>query len=163
MKLSHLVHLCTLYEMRWSNIELIHNGFIKWVEEYARWVSLSQTIMYILMKKCYRLFYQHDILRLLACLFSIHALLHIIDGIESAGPVWCYWVFAMEHFCSAVGQHVKNWHDPYTSLDRRVHELAQLQMTKLKYGLMDKLSPKGPVINIRGRGIKFKDGPCRHI
>ena len=126
-------------------------------------MSLSQTIVYILMKKCYRLFYQYDILRLSACPFSIHALLHIADGIESAGPVWCYWAFAMERFCGAVGRHVKNRRDPYASLDRRVRELAQLQITKLKYGLMDELSPKGPVIDIRGGGMKFKDGPCRHI
>ena len=94
---------------------------------------------------------------------SIHALLHIADGIESAGPVWCYWAFAMGHFCGAVGRHVKNRQNPYASLDRRVRDLAQLQTVKLKYGLMDKFSPKRPIADGRGGGTTFKDGPCRCI
>ena len=36
MKLSHLVRLCMSYEMRRSDIELIRNGFIEWVQEYEK-------------------------------------------------------------------------------------------------------------------------------
>ena len=36
VKLSCLVHLCLSYEMRQSDIELIRNGFIEWVQEYER-------------------------------------------------------------------------------------------------------------------------------
>ena len=120
MKLSHLVHLCLSYEMRQSDIELIWNGFIEWVEEYERHVLPSLIAPCILTRIYYRLFYQYDISRLSTCPFLIHALLHIADSIKSAGPVWCYWVFAMERFCSAVGQHVKNRQNPYASLDQRV-------------------------------------------
>jgi hypothetical protein len=69
----------------------------------------------------------------------------------------------MEHFCGAVGQHVKNRRNPYASLDRRVRDLAQLQMVKLKYGLTEELSSKRPVADIRSGGITLGDGPCRSI
>ena len=36
LKLSCLVRLCMLYEMRQSNIKLIWNGFVEWVEDYER-------------------------------------------------------------------------------------------------------------------------------
>lgn len=114
----------------------------------------------LLIKRHRRIFYQHNRSRLSACPFSIHALLHIADGIKSAGPVWCYWAFAMERFCGAVGKHVKNRRNPYASLDRRARDIAQLQMIKLKYGLTTELSPKHPAVDVRGGGLMFKDGPC---
>jgi hypothetical protein len=163
MKLSHLVRLCMSYEMRRSDIELIRNGFVEWVQEYERRVPPSLVTLCILTKIHYRIFYQYDISRLSTCPFSIHALLHVADGIKSAGPVWCYWAFAMERFCGAVGQHVKNRQNPYASLDRRVRDLAQLQMVKLKYGLMDELPPKRSIADVGGGGTTFGDGPCRCI
>jgi hypothetical protein len=86
---------------------------LKWVHRVGpriRTVSIVSpgNCIYSDQTTCYRIFYQHDSSRLLTCLFSIYTLLHIADRIESAGPVWCYWVFVMEWFCSAVGQHVKN-------------------------------------------------------
>lgn len=36
LKLSRLVRLCMSYEMRRSDIELIRNGFIEWVQEYEQ-------------------------------------------------------------------------------------------------------------------------------
>ena len=36
LKLSHLVHLCMSYEMKRSDIELIWNGFIQWVQDYEK-------------------------------------------------------------------------------------------------------------------------------
>ena len=112
-----------------------------------------------------RIFYQYNPSRLSTCPFLIHALLHIADGIASAGPVWCYWEFAisMERFCGAVGQHVKNRSNPYESLDRRMREIAQLQLIKLRYGLMDELSPKCSNVDIRNRGVTFGDGPCTYL
>jgi len=41
-KLSHLVHLCMSYEMQRSDIVLIRNGFIEWVQEYEEYVSSPQ-------------------------------------------------------------------------------------------------------------------------
>ena len=36
VKLSRLVHLCMSYEMKRSDIVLIRDGFIEWVQEYER-------------------------------------------------------------------------------------------------------------------------------
>jgi hypothetical protein len=69
----------------------------------------------------------------------------------------------MEHFCGAISQHVKNRRDPYTNLNQRAQDVAQLQLVKLKYGLMDELTPKRSNSNLRGGGVMFEDGPCRCI
>ena len=66
----------------------------------------------------------------------------------------------MERFCGAIGQHVKNRRNPYASLNWRTRDIAQLQLVKLKYRLVDELSPKRLNIDIRGGGVTFKDGPC---
>ena len=68
----------------------------------------------------------------------------------------------MERFCGTIGRHVKNRCNPYACLDRRVRDLAQLQMIKLKYGLMDKLSPARPIVDVRAGGMMFEDGSCRY-
>ena len=68
----------------------------------------------------------------------------------------------MERFCGAIGQHVKNRRNPYASLDRRARDIAQLQLIKLKYGLMDELSPKRLNVDTRGGGLTFQDGPCAY-
>jgi hypothetical protein len=90
------------------------------------------------------MFYQYDESRLSTCPLTIHALLHIADGIDAAGPVWCYWSFAMERFCGAITRGNKNRANPYTSLDRRVRDVAQLQMVKVKFGLLETLSLRQP-------------------
>ena len=69
----------------------------------------------------------------------------------------------MERFCGAIGRHVKNRRNPYAGLDRRTRDLARLQMVKLKYGLMEELSPKHPVADVRAGGVTFEDGPCKYI
>ena len=74
----------------------------------------------------------------------IHALLHIADGIDAAGPVWCYWSFAMERFCGAITRGNKNRANPYASLDRWVRDIAQLQTIKIKFGLLETLSLRQP-------------------
>lgn len=67
----------------------------------------------------------------------------------------------MEHFCGAIGQHVKNRRNPYRSLDWRAQDIAQLQLVKLKYGLIDELSLKRSNVNVKGGGMMFEDGPCK--
>ena len=67
----------------------------------------------------------------------------------------------MECFCGAIGQHIKNQHNPYASLDQRAWDVAQLQLVKLKYGLMDELSPKCSNIDMRGGDLTFQGGSCR--
>ena len=69
----------------------------------------------------------------------------------------------MERFCGAVGRHIKNRCNPYADIDRRVRDLARLQMIRLRYGLMDELSPTRLVVDIRAGGTTFEDGPCTFI
>lgn len=66
----------------------------------------------------------------------------------------------MERFCGAIGQHVKNRRNPFASLDRRVRDVAQLHLIKLKYGLMHELSPKRSNVDTRDGGVTFDEGPC---
>jgi len=92
-----------------------------------------------------RIFYQCDAARISACPVTIHALLHVADGIEAAGPVWTYWSFIMERYCGFLKRDgVRNRRKPYASLDKRVLHVAQLNITKIRYGLVDLLSLTGP-------------------
>lgn len=48
------------------------------------------------------LYYQNDPAQLSSCPLTIHALLHIPDGITAIGPVWTYWAFPMERHCNSL-------------------------------------------------------------
>lgn len=90
------------------------------------------------------LFYQQNLSRISACPITIHGLLHIADGIAAAGPVWATWAFVMERYCGFVKRRaVRSRAHPYASIDRRILEIAQLNVTSLKYGLRKKLKLNG--------------------
>lgn len=86
-----------------------------------------------------RLYVRNDETRLRLCTLPIHALLHIADDIETMGPVWAYWAFPMERFCGALARASKSRRYPYSSLNRRVLQTAQLSQIKLIYGLTERL------------------------
>lgn len=86
-----------------------------------------------------RLYYKHRPKRLRVCTLPIHSLLHIADDIEAMGPVWCYWAFPMERFCSVLGRSNLNPCFPFVSLDCRVLEVAQLSQIKFIYNLFEAL------------------------
>ena len=46
IKLSCLVHLCMSYEMKQSDVKLIWNGFVEWVQEYEQYVMSCLTAMH---------------------------------------------------------------------------------------------------------------------
>ncbi|RDB24679.1 hypothetical protein Hypma_008169 [Hypsizygus marmoreus] len=88
----------------------IRRGLAKWVEEYER------------------LYYQYSPSHLSTCPVTIHALLHLADSIEEAGPVWAYWAFPMEHFCGLLQLTIKSCHHPYASMDSYlIANTAQVQ------------------------------------
>jgi hypothetical protein len=106
-------------------------------------------LMYPLVR---RIFYQNDPSRISACPVTIHGLLHIADGVEAAGPVWATWAFVMERYCGFVKRRaVRSRAHPYASVDRRILEMAQMNVILLKYGLRKKLTSQ------RGRGAVIKD------
>ena len=91
-----------------------------------------------------RLYYQHSPARISTCPVTIHALLHIADGIESCGPVWAYWAFPMERYCALLQRAVLNSRrHPYVTLDNFIAEDAMLAQLKMRYDLFDdlKLAP----------------------
>ena len=93
----------------------------------------------------HRIFYQRNPERISTCPVTIHSLLHIADGIEAAGLVWTYWAFVMERYCGFLKRDgVRNRRKPFASLDNRVQHVAQLNITKIRYNLVDLLSLKGP-------------------
>ncbi|KAH7325404.1 hypothetical protein B0J17DRAFT_546877, partial [Rhizoctonia solani] len=66
-------------------------------------------------------------------------LLHVADDIETMGPVWAYWAFPMERFCGALTRVSMSRRYPYSSMNRRVIQLAQLAQIKMVYGLTEEL------------------------
>ena len=104
--------------------------FIPWV------LGIADTLFNI------RLYYQHKAGRLSTCPLTIHALLHIPDSIEYAGPVWTSWAFPMERFCGRLLPAFKSRRHPWPNVDNYVVASCQLSQIKLKYGLADELSLK---------------------
>lgn len=92
---------------------------------------------------------------------TIHSLLHIADGIEAAGPVWAYWSFVMERYCGFLKRDgVRNRRKPYASLDNRVRHVAQLNITKIRYNLVNLLSLTGPA---KEDGDVFPERLCQNL
>lgn len=89
-----------------------------------------------------RLYYQLSPQRLSACPVTVHALLHIADGIEASGPVWAYWAFPMERFCGILQPWIKSRRFPFANLDNHVVAMAQISHIKIRYNLHEKLSRK---------------------
>ena len=73
----------------------------------------------------------------------MHGLLHIADGIKAAGPVWATWSFAMEQYCSYTKQNtVQSRKHLLVSINNQILKTTQLEMAKMKYGLVKTLSLK---------------------
>ncbi|THH18872.1 hypothetical protein EW146_g2190 [Bondarzewia mesenterica] len=117
IELVKLLHLCLQFEISAEDLNAIREGFVKWVEKYESF------------------YYQGSPARISACPVTIHALLHIADGIEACGPVWAYWAFPMERYCGLIRPAIKSRRRPFASLDRFVVESAQLAQITLLYNL----------------------------
>lgn len=86
------------------------------------------------------MYYQLSPARLPMCPVTLHALLHIPDGIIDSGPVWVSWAFPIERFCGTLSPVVKSRRFPYASIDRHLTETAQLSQIKLTHNLTAELS-----------------------
>ncbi|KAH9850528.1 hypothetical protein C2E23DRAFT_735077 [Lenzites betulinus] len=111
-----LIRKCLQFELSQDDITEIRDGFVSWVCKYERF------------------YYQYDPQRLSACPLTIHALLHIADGIEKTGPVWTTWAFPMERYCGKLQPAIRSRRFPYASLNRYVVDQARLTQIKLMYG-----------------------------
>ena len=137
ISLVKLINLCLMLEISEPQLQYIEKGFAAWVMEYERSVSTCSAVTFGL--KLRRLYYQHQFHRLPACTMPVHALLHIADDIRQAGPVWCYWAFAMERYCGLLANSTKSRRDPFISLSRRIRDIEELKLIRLKYNLTDVL------------------------
>ncbi|KAL5635302.1 hypothetical protein ACGC1H_004176 [Rhizoctonia solani] len=122
VRLIKLVHQITSFKIQRSDIPSIREGFVNWVQDYEKY------------------YYQYNPTRMQTCTVNIHYLLHVADCIEYLGPVWCYWSFPMERFCSFVGGVVKSRRFPFENIARRIRDTAQLQVIRHLYGLHNTLS-----------------------
>ena len=138
VSLVKLINLCVKLEISQNDLEEIEKGFAAWVVDYERLVTLYSVV--ILKLILHRIYYQHDLGRLSACTMPVHALLHIADDIRRAGPVWCYWAFAMERYCGLLAMSGKSRRHPFVSLSRRIRDIEQLNQVKVKYNLADTLN-----------------------
>ncbi|QRV81550.1 Transposase family tnp2 [Ceratobasidium sp. AG-Ba] len=119
--LVRLINKCCSHSVTQEDVGFIRRGFARWVENYEA------------------LYYKKERGRLQACTLPVHALLHIADDIEAMGPVWCYWSFAMERFNGSLARATISRRFPYSALNRRVLEVAQLGQIKAIYGLANEL------------------------
>ncbi|KAJ6540310.1 hypothetical protein B0H19DRAFT_1036237 [Mycena capillaripes] len=134
-----LIHLCLQFDYTKQDIATIRTGFAQWVTEYEKYFILLHRIEFI--SRICRLYYQYSPDRLSACPLTIHALLHIADGIEAAGPIWAYWAFPMERFCGRLQPCIKSRRFPFASIDGHVVAMAQLAIVKVKYAVDLRLGP----------------------
>ncbi|KAF7361101.1 hypothetical protein MSAN_01141700 [Mycena sanguinolenta] len=80
-------------------------------------------------------YYQYDPGRLSVCTLTLHAMIHIPDDILNTGPMWCYWNYATERFVGFLVRSSKSRKNPYASFARRLREIAQNNLIKVKYHL----------------------------
>jgi hypothetical protein len=105
----------------------------------------SKLVTFLLAYRAYwefRLYYQYSPDRLSTCPVTIHALLHIADGIEHTGPVWSYWAFPTERYCGRLQRTIRSRRHPFVNIDNYVVASAQLSQIKIRYGLEEELSLK---------------------
>jgi hypothetical protein len=141
VELVTLIQTCLQFEITKDEILTLRAGFEKWVEKYERYVS---HIYYSNTLKLWqgRLYYQYSPSRLSACPITIHALLHIADSIQDAGPVWTYWTFPTERYCGRLQSAIRSRRYPFANIDNYVVATAQLSQIKIRYGLEEELSLK---------------------
>jgi hypothetical protein len=70
----------------------------------------------------------------------MHALLHVVDGMEAAGPVWTYWAFPTERFCGRLLPEIRSRRHPFSNLDNFIVASANLSQLKIMYNLDEELS-----------------------
>jgi len=92
----------------------------------------------------FRMYYQCSLDRLPTCVVTIHTLLHITDSIEASGPMWAYWAFPMEHYCSSLIPAIRSQQFPFPSIDQYIMEVAQLMQVKMYHWLHDVLALQPP-------------------
>lgn len=85
------------------------------------------------------IFYQLNPARLVVCLNTSHAWLHIPDYIESTGPGPSLWCWGCERACGRLTRAITSRKHPYASIDRRALEQSTLAVIRNTYDLQELL------------------------
>ncbi|EUC62864.1 transposase family Tnp2 protein [Rhizoctonia solani AG-3 Rhs1AP] len=117
VRLVKLLRTLISYDLPHNELPALRQGIAEWIQEYEQ------------------IYYQFDEERLQTCPVNLHYLLHVVDSIEFLGPIWCYWTYPMERFCSYIGSSVKSRRYPYANIDQRVLNRARLQIILWRYRL----------------------------
>ncbi|KAJ6561862.1 hypothetical protein B0H19DRAFT_943186, partial [Mycena capillaripes] len=133
VQLVRLLNICLKFKISDAEIELVRTGFISWVERAYE-----------------SIYFQNDVDRMSVCPLTIHALLHIAEGIRFCGPVWCYWAFPMERYCGSIQPGIRSRRFPWASIDRYVLEIAQLTQIKTRYNVVQELALAAPRGSVQG-------------
>ncbi|KAI0368214.1 hypothetical protein BV20DRAFT_1037221 [Pilatotrama ljubarskyi] len=137
-------HMCELiaimkttlqFEISRTELEVLRGDIISWVERYEEY------------------YYQYDVTRLSTCLLVVHGLLHVVDDILNAGPIWATWTFFMERFCGHLKRALRSRVQPWAHLDRRATNLAHAAQLQAKYDL------QGPFLPGRTHPLSYLSGP----
>jgi Transposase family tnp2 len=135
--LIKLLRLCLQFEITKEECSEIREGFRKWVQTYERFGII---IFSLLVRRTddwhialTRFYYQNSPKRVSTCPLTIHALLHIADGIKAMGPVWAYWAFPMERFCGKLLRCIKSRRHPFANLDSYITAVTQLTQIENRY------------------------------
>lgn len=98
--------------------------------------------------------------RLSACLLTVHAWLHVVDDMEKAGPLPCFWCWCMERICGRLSRAITSRKHPYASLNRRIVELQTFRAIVNKFDLRSR-----PPFARRSQstGPSFDHDACKEI
>ncbi|KAI5850570.1 hypothetical protein DFP73DRAFT_472778 [Morchella snyderi] len=90
LNLIDAVNLCCDYEISEGDLDVIEERLKRFVVYYEQ------------------IYYRRLWERLPACLPVIHQILHVIDGIRWAGPMYVYWQWPMERVCGIIAWTAKS-------------------------------------------------------
>ncbi|KAF8597325.1 hypothetical protein BDV93DRAFT_453158 [Ceratobasidium sp. AG-I] len=127
MKLLKYLKLASERSITQNEVKDLRNGLALWVTKYERY------------------YYQYNPSRLQTCPVNLHYLLHLADSIKQMGPVWCYWAFPMERYCSFLGAAVKSRRFPFANIARRIQDVCTLRIIRERYSLHEELNLKKAV------------------
>ncbi|KAH9911718.1 uncharacterized protein B0H18DRAFT_1163387 [Fomitopsis serialis] len=127
---KYYIHMCQLvdimkttlqFTLKRSELPKLRATIIDWVKKYEEY------------------YYQYKSERLSFCLLVVHGLLHLVDDIEYAGPMWATWTFYIERFCGFLKSAMKSRRYPWANLNNKAINLAYLEQLNVRYDLQNEL------------------------
>ena len=132
-ELVQLLTLCLEFEITHNKVDILETGFKKWVKDYEQYVlNISSRQKTYKLAGCITNMTQS--VSLAAHSPSMHYCT-LPPTIRAIGPVWAYWAFPMEKYCSDILHHIQSRRFPYASINKYITSRAQLTHISLLYNL----------------------------